>query len=319
MRITMRHLALFLFLWSPSVWAVSEDVLLETDLGPLYGTLEIPESPAPKAVALIISGSGPTDRDGNSAMLPGKNNSLKYLAEGLLEQGIASLRFDKRLIGESASDQLTEEDLRFDLYISDAEFLAGYLKKRFDLPVFLVGHSEGSLIALVAAKSDQVSGVVSLAGVGQNASQVILDQLKKQLPEPMMQQSETVVDSLVAGELVTEYPPELFALFRPSVQPYLISWFRYDPAVELAALDCPVLLIYGTTDLQVPPSEADFLMRADDTARLVVIEGMNHVLKSVSGTMVEQIGSYSDPQLPVVPELIDDVSTFILEESGAGK
>ncbi len=315
----MRYLALLLLIWSPAVWAESEDVRLETDLGPLYGTLEFTETPAPTAVALIISGSGPTDRDGNSAMLPGKNNSLKYLAEGLLEQGVASLRFDKRLIGESASDQLTEEDLRFEHYITDTEFLAAYLKKRFDLPVFLVGHSEGSLIALIAAKSDDVSGVVSLAGVGQNASQVILDQLRKQLPEPMMQQSETVVDSLVAGELVTEYPPELFSLFRPSVQPYLISWFRYDPAVELAALDCPALLIYGTTDLQVPPSEADFLMRADDTARLVVIEGMNHVLKSVSGTMVEQMGSYSDPELPVVPELVDEVSTFILEESRAGK
>jgi len=315
----MRYLALLLLIWSPAVWAVSEDVSLDTDLGPLHGTLEFSESPASKAVALIISGSGPTDRDGNSAMLPGKNNSLKYLAEGLLEQGIASLRYDKRLIGESASDQLTEEDLRFEHYITDAEFLAAYLKKRFDLPVFLVGHSEGSLIALVAAKSNDVRGVVSLAGVGQNASQVILDQLRKQLPEPMMQQSETVVDSLVAGERVTEYPPALFSLFRPSVQPYLISWFRYDPEVELAALDCPVLLIYGTTDLQVPPSEADFLLGADDTARLVVIEGMNHVLKSVSGTMVEQMGSYSDPELPVVPELVDEVSAFILEESRAGK
>jgi len=166
----MKHLALICLLCSSVGWAASEEVRLDTELGPLFGTLELPADSFGTAVALIIAGSGPTDRDGNSTLLPGKNNSLKYLAEGLLGEGIATLRYDKRLIGESTSDELTEEDLRFDTYVADAELWVDYLRQRFDLPVFLIGHSEGSLIAL--RPDGTVAWKVALGGAIEGAASI---------------------------------------------------------------------------------------------------------------------------------------------------
>src|ERR1043165_3945869 len=89
---------------------LSDTVTLTTPTGALHGTLLVPASTRPVPLAVIIAGSGPTDRDGNSPMLQGKNNSLKMLAEGLAARGIASVRYDKRGIAGSAKAGGNEVD-----------------------------------------------------------------------------------------------------------------------------------------------------------------------------------------------------------------
>ncbi|MEO1273724.1 MAG: alpha/beta hydrolase, partial [Myxococcota bacterium] len=112
-----------------SAAASSENVSVDHNGVTLHGTLLLPETEnAPTAAILIIAGSGPTDRDGNSPVIPGTNNSLRYLAEALAENGVASLRYDKRFIGQSVSPGLVESELRFDHYADDAAALLNVLR-----------------------------------------------------------------------------------------------------------------------------------------------------------------------------------------------
>jgi pimeloyl-ACP methyl ester carboxylesterase len=183
--------------------------------------------------------------------------------------------------------------------------------RRFQALV-VIGHSEGSLIGMVAARKIPADGYISIAGAGQPGGQIILTQLKSQpIPPDAMKQVEGIVSSLEQGRTVDSVPAGFGALFRESVQPYLISWFRYDPAKEIASLTMPVLILQGTTDIQVGVSEANLLAAANPQAQLAVIEGMNHVLKEVPEGRRKQIASYSDPSLPLAPKLLDEISGFM--------
>ncbi len=254
--------------------------------------------------------------------MKGANNSLKLLAEGLAAQGIASLRYDKRGIGESGKEMLLaaqrtntmprEEDLRFDTYIDDAVMWGQKLRgdKRFS-GVTIAGHSEGSLIGVIAAQKMKADAFISIAGAGRPVAQILLEQLKSQLPPDLMKSAENILNQLVAGKTVESVPPELNVVFRPSVQPYMISWLRYDPAKEIAKLVIPVLITQGTTDIQATMQDVKLLAAANPSAKVSLIEGMNHVLKAVSNDRDKQVASYSDPSLPVMPELIGKIIQFI--------
>lgn len=293
----------------PTAMMTTEPIILETPTGKIYGTLLLPKSSKLIPVAIIIAGSGPTNRDGNSPALPGANNSLKYLAEGLSAQGIATLRYDKRGVGESVNALAKEEDIRFDHYIDDVVLWAQKLRtdKRFST-LTIIGHSEGSLIGMIAAHKAKANAYVSIAGVGRSMVTVLQEQLKPALPPEMYAQANTIMKELLAGNTVKDVPPGLVALFRPSVQPYMISWFKYDSASEIAKLKIPVLIAQGTHDLQVKVEDARALAAAKPDAKLLIIEGMNHVLKATPAEREKQLKSYSDPELPVVPELIAEIS-----------
>lgn len=311
MRYAFVAVIVMLACWHEGAAAASEQLQVPTELGPLAGTHLLPESGELKAVALIVAGSGPTDRDGNSKMIPGSNNSLKLLAEALAENGVGSLRYDKRLIGESADTTLTEADLRFDTYIDDVKQLLSFLRSRTDVPLFVIGHSEGAQIGTIAAAGEKVCGVIAIAGPGNPAGQIILDQVRPQLPPELLAKTEYIVAELEAGRTVSDTPTELAALFRDSVQPYLVSWFAYDPVESVAALDAPILLVYGTTDIQIPVSNGERLAAASDSAELEVIDGMNHVLKMVEPDPQAQVRSYGDPSLPLAPALVMSANEFI--------
>lgn len=291
----------------------SETVVLDTPGGKLYGTLELPaRGAAPHAVALIISGSGPTDRNGNSSVIPGANNSLRYLAEGLASEGIASLRYDKRGVAESVMAAKSEEDLRFDTYIDDAVLWGQRLRadKRFSSLV-VVGHSEGSLIGMVAARRLGAEGFVSVAGAGRRADVVILEQMKQQLSPELYAKTEEIFRALAEGRVVADVPDALAPLFRPSVQPYVGSWLKYDPAAEVSKLKVPVLIAQGEHDLQVSVADAKLLSKAQPAARLLLVAGMNHVLKDAPAEARQQAAAYSDPALPVAPKLLAEVVAFV--------
>ncbi|GAA4466664.1 alpha/beta hydrolase [Nibrella saemangeumensis] len=283
-------------------------ITLDTPMGKLAGTLTLPTAAKPPVV-LIIAGSGPTDRNGNNPMMT--NNSLKMLAEELAKQGIASLRYDKRGIAESQPAGLKEEDMRFDTFINDAVGWINLLKADNQFSkVVVLGHSEGSLIGMIAANQAKADGFISVAGAGLPADKLIREQMKTQPPQ-VADMVNPALDSLAQGRLVKNVNPMLGALIRPSVQPYLISWFRYDPQAEIKKLTMPVLIIQGTSDIQVSEEQARLLANARPGAQLLIIDRMNHVLKESEKEMQANIATYSNATLPVVPRLVTATVDFV--------
>jgi uncharacterized protein len=302
------------FLVSCKAWGIEQRVQLKTATGTLHGTLDLPNGVAPCPVIVIIAGSGPTDRDGNQALM--KNDSLKLLGQALAAKGIAVMRYDKRGIAESAAAGPREDDLRFEMYVADVTQWVSWLRQepRF-LRIGLIGHSEGSLIGMLAAKQARVDAFVSVAGSCQTAFALIRDQLNAKLPPVLKAKSDEILDELVAGRTVMDVPKELVALYRPSVQPYLISWFKYDPVQEIAALQLPVLVVQGTTDLQISVDDAKRLAAAKKGAKLRLINGMNHVLKHAT-LPAEQQAAYTDPSLPIKADAVEEIAAFLITEIG---
>lgn len=261
-------------------------IRLATPTGKIYGTLTLPMQSNPP-VALIIAGSGPTDRNGNSAPLPGRNDSYRMLADGLAERGVACVCYDKRGIGRSKAAIRSEAELRFDDYVSDAE---GWIRKLLQDEEFsgvgVIGHSEGSLVGMLAASATATGAYVSIAGAGEPADELIRRQLAS-LPDDARREAEGILTALKQGRTVAKVDQSLAALLRPSVQPYLISWFRHDPVAVLGGLHIPVFIVQGSADLQVGVDEAQMLHRAKPDAKLLILAGMNHLL--VAGFLLQHL------------------------------
>lgn len=309
----LRVLALSLTLFTGFVQAtvLQRPITLDTGNGELFGSLLLPKSDTPVPVVLIIAGSGPTDRDGNNPD-GGRNDSLKRLAWVLAKHNIASVRYDKRGVAASLAATPDERNLTLDAYVSDAQAWGRKLKAdpRFG-KLILLGHSEGALIASLAAPSVDAAAVISLSGSARPIDQVVRQQLSNHLPPPLMLRSNELLDSLKAGKTDDNVPPPLQAIFRPSVQPYLISLFRQDPAAAFAKLKMPALIIQGSNDIQVGVNDAKMLKAAKPDAELALIEGMNHVMRIVPNDVKRQLASYRDPQLPLAAELGTRILGFI--------
>ena len=298
---------------------VSTPVESPSSPAPLHGTLLTPEGET-RAAAVIIPGSGPTDRDGNSPQFGIQAATYRLLAEGLVERGVATVRIDKRGIGESAAAGPSEADLRFSTYAEDARTWAAEAAAKTGRPcAWLIGHSEGALVALaaVAAKpdgegDDKVCGLVLLSGAGRPAGVVLREQLAA-LPEPLKTEAYAAVDELEAGRTVPNPPASLAALFRPSVQPYLISWLSLDPAKLAAAYDGPLFIGQGTTDIQVTVADAEALKTAQPRAELAIWDGVNHVLKVAPAERAANVATYMDPALPLAPGVVEAVADFVLK------
>lgn len=289
-----------------------EFLSIETAIKTLYGELAQPDIDEPHPIVLIIPGSGPTDRNGNTLM--GENNSLKYLAEQLAENGIASLRFDKRGAGKNATAINNEEDFRFEQYVADAIQWVELLQRdeRFS-NVGIIGHSEGSLVGMLAAQQADVHTFVSLAGAGRTIDEVMYDQLADQLSDDLLEKSEHLLTQIKQGQVTDDIPNELASVFPESTLPFLTSWMQYDPSEELQKLSQPVLIVNGVNDLQVPASEADLLHEAASHTELLIIEKMNHVLKESPESRQENYMTYSNPSLPLAEGLIEGIMTFFDE------
>ncbi|MFC4713416.1 alpha/beta hydrolase [Planococcus dechangensis] len=284
----------------------------EVEGGMMNAVVDLPEGDGPHPVAILIAGSGPTDKDGNSVGFPGKNNSLKMIGEQLAEQGIAVIRYDKRGIGDNMEIGIEEEDLRFEDFTKDAGAWIRFAKQdeRF-ADVSVIGHSEGALIGLIASNEEGVDSYVSLTGVGRPSGELLREQLAS-LPAEQLEEAEQILEQLEAGRTVDSVSSELQPVFRPSVQPYLQSWMAHDPLVEVAKLDAPALFVGGTRDLQVPASDAELLYKAKTPdGELLVIDGMNHVLKPVADSEEENRKAYGDPDLPLADGLIDGITAFL--------
>ncbi len=300
---------LFLFT-SVLLQAAEEPVSLRNGDVKLEGVLVYPEVNQKVPVVLIIAGSGPTDRNGNNMSM--ENNSLKYISDVLLQKNIATLRYDKRGIGQSSKGEL---DPLFEDFVSDAKALAEMLAKdsRFS-EVIIAGHSEGSLIGMIVAHQfKKVKGFISIAGAGRPADVVIKEQLNM-MPADMQKIAFEMLDRVKQGDTIKDVPYIYYAILNPSVQPYLTSWFKYDPAKELSKLKIPVLIVQGTTDVQVKEVDAHKLAEGLKSAQLAIISNMNHVLKTCLSTdKKENLKTYDDVTLPLNEDFTKVLISFIEE------
>ena len=283
-----------------------EEININTLLkGSLYTPLKKSKE---ETLVILIAGSGPTDKNGNQKNLV--NNSLKYLCEGLAQNDIAAFSYDKRMFAQISLGTLNEATLSFEDFINDAKAVFTYFKnqKKYN-KIIIAGHSEGSLIGMIAANNN-ADAFISIAGPGRTIDAVVVEQIEKQAPflkEEVLKNFE-ILKSGKTFELKNEM---LASLFRPSVQPYMISWLKYNPQDEIKKLKIPTLLLNGTNDLQVSVGEAELLKKSKPDAELVIIDAMNHVFKEIKGDTAENMKSYNDPNLPISAQLLNTITRFI--------
>ncbi len=272
------------------------------------GTLVVPESIENPPLVILIAGSGPTDRDGNQSFM--KNNMLKKLAEKLSENGIATFRYDKRVV-KQLKTRTFDKNIRFDDFVTDAKSVITYFRPSYS-SIIIAGHSQGSLVGLLATEAG-VDGFISLAGAGNPIDQIILEQITNTAPF-FTEETKRVLEILKSGKTTTDFPPALGSIFNLDIQPFMSNWMQYNPQELIKSLKIPVLIINGTKDLQVSASEAQVLKAHKADAELVIIDNMNHILFEINGDDLVNTKSYNEMSHSIMPEVITSMLHFIQKD-----
>lgn len=287
---------------------MDSNVVVTTRLGQLHGSYMRPRQHQSGLACLIIAGSGPTDRNGNGPSI--NTNAYSKLAAHLADMGYASLRFDKRGIGASKQAALTEDSVRFEDGIKDAQELIQWLRIQPGINrVVVIGHSEGSLIGMMASRG-VADAFISVAGPGRPADVILKEQLGKQLPPENLVEANRVIDDMKAGRHPEQVPFWLMSIARPSVQNYVISWFKYDPRIEIAKLEIPICILQGGRDQQVQKEDGWLLAEAAPTGIFNFINNMNHVLVDVEDMDAQNSASYRQPELPLSKTFLTALDDF---------
>lgn len=294
--------------------AVETSVEIPSGDAILPATLTLPRDAAgPLTVALIVAGSGPTDRNGNTLGTSFRSNMLAQLAWGLAEHGLASLRYDKRGAGARSSNE-DPRTLTMDLYRDDVVAAARYLRAdpRFE-HVVLIGHSEGAgLVAMAANAGAPADAVVMMAGTGRRLTAVLHDQLANSLDSATVAAADSAFARYLQGEDVVDAPAAIGPLVNPAIRPLMRSMAAYDPPAEVARLRKPLLIVHGGMDLQITDPDFAALTAARPDAQQLLIPAANHVFRAVSERSAPaQMPAYTDPRLPIVPELVPGLAAWI--------
>lgn len=295
--------------------AMAEPIQIPGPQGPLEAEMIAVEG-ASDAV-IIIPGSGPTDRDGNAPQMGLSTDAYRLLAEGLAGQGITSLRIDKRGFYGSAGAIADPNDVTIEAYAQDVRDWVAHASGLAPC-VWLAGHSEGGLVALVAAQTapENLCGLILLAASGRPIGQLMIEQFEANpANRPLMPELRDIVTGLEAGQSrdPASVTPALQPLFSAGLQRYMIDLFSYDPVAIAKDLQGPMLLVQGTDDLQVRPHDADLLEAVMPQAQRINLAGGTHVLKkSAAGN---PYSTYTDSSLPLHEDLVPGIAAFIAQTS----
>ena len=296
-------LCVFIFSYSFS----NDYVINSFDNHSIHGTL-LESSDSNSILSIIISGSGPTDRQGNSTYL--KSDYLKMLAEGLFENGISSYRYDKRGVGNSIGNIKSGDEVKFSDFINDAISIINHFRetKKFK-KIVVIGHSEGALIGMIASRLITDS-FISIAGAGEDYLTLIQRQLSNRAPF-VKSMSDSIIKKLRDNKIVDSVSPLMNNLFNPANQRFLIDASRYEPVEEISKLGIPVLIVQGTNDIQIEVNDAQMLDKAALKSRLEIIQGMNHVFRQASENYLLNMQTYGNPELPIDDSLVDVIVDFL--------
>ena len=279
--------------------------------GFISGSLVLPKKVSGKIpVVLIIGDAGAIDRDGNNPKTGLVANTYKIMANDLGMHGVASLRYDKRLVGQSESS-IKESQLKIDDYSDDAVSLIKMLHddQRFS-SVVIFGHGEGSLVGMIASIDEPVKGFISAEGAGEPADKLLTEQMKSK-PKFIADEFQAILDSLRKGKVTDKVDLALYNIARPSQQNFLMSWCRCVPARGIKTLKVPVLIVQGTTDLAIKPVNAEKLKKAKSDAGLLMIKDMNHILRDAPADEEKNMATYNEADIPLKPEFVTGITGFI--------
>ncbi|AXT58438.1 alpha/beta hydrolase [Aquimarina sp. MMG015] len=273
----------------------------------IEGTLTTPYSDDNVPLVIFIMDAGAINREGNDRM--SKNDAFKLLAIALAKKGVASYRYDKRLFKIDAYG-IREHEILLEHFIQDAQAIVKYFKENGNYTkVILAGHGQGSLIGIVAGQ-ENVDGFISIAGNAQSVDQIVIQQLEKQAPG-LDKSAAVAFTELKEKGRATDYDPALESIFGYQLQPFMKSWIKYTPSEEIQNLEIPILILQGDKDLQVEVSEAEKLKEAVPNAEYVIIENMNHILREIKGSRLENHKSYNEYWLKIMPEVTTSIVNFV--------
>lgn len=287
------------------------DLTIPGPKGPLAGTLTDPSPSAPAII--LVPGSGPTDRNGDSP-LGVSGGIFRQLAEQLAAKDVATLRIDKRGMFGSKAAIADPNAVTIADYASDVRNWAQLLKTRGKPCAWVAGHSEGGLVALVAAQDpSDICGLILLSTPGRPVGAVMREQLKPKLPPAMFDAFDAAMVKLEQGERVDSatVPAPLAPLFAPKLQGYMTDLVGHDPARLAGATKLPMLIVQGETDIQVSTKDAKLLAAARPDARLVLLPGVNHVWRTAPADPVVNAVTYNDASLPIDPAVADAIAAFV--------
>ena len=307
---SLATLILLFFLVSINAQQKSKEIFTVIEEDTLWGVLTSPqeEIDSSQTIVIIIAGSGPTDRNGNNSVM--KNNSLQMLGNDLAKFGYPSIRYDKRGVGQSYKAFIPEVDLTFGQNVLDAASFYDYAQSLGFTKIVIAGHSEGALVGLLLANQKQAYKYISIAGPGRPISEILKEQYQN--TAPIVRDSACVViDLLAQGIKVDTLSPWLYSIFRPQLQNYIISWMAINPIEEMKKYSNSSLIIQGTTDIQVAEVDATNLNSSNEKSSLLIIEGMNHILKKAPADRDLNKKTYNQPELPLHSDLMIGIVNFL--------
>ncbi|MBY0488600.1 MAG: hypothetical protein K2R93_02050 [Gemmatimonadaceae bacterium] len=289
----------------------TSEIKVTRDPARMVGTLLTPRGVSKPPIVLFVGGAGPVDRNGNLAGAPLRTDAFRQLAESLATRGIASLRYDKRGVGANAPATLPEHQTVFDVFSLDVGAWIYELRRRTMAPVVVLGHDEGALVAAVSQRGVPADAYIFIGGPSRQADELLREQLLPGQPADVAARIDTLIRAMRADSIVDAVPFQLAGLFRPTLQPYLISWMRYHPAAEMSRILAPCLLVHGVHDLQQTAAEADTLAKAQPLCLRASVDSMTHTLKRGGSELAQQEAAWRDPNEPLAPGLVRTIADFV--------
>jgi pimeloyl-ACP methyl ester carboxylesterase len=302
-----RLIFLILYLFATSVVFAqiqSEEITVHNKEIELPGTLTYSKENTP--LIIWVHGSGPVDRNGNQPAQNVNSNYIQQFRVAINTKNIAFFSYDKRTANKENSAFF--KDTKIMDFALDAQAVVDHFKnKKIFSEIILIGHSQGSLVAMLASKN--IDKYISLAGAGETIDKTMIRQISKNNPT-LGAAAKQQFDTLRVKEKIEVIHPFLISVFAKPKQSFWYSWMLLNPLEEIKKLSMPVLIINGDKDLQVQIKDAEALHAANSKSKLVIIKNMNHVLKDIQKEE-DNLSSYYSGAFPISEKLIETIGSFV--------